>query len=152
MVGLYVLATGELRSVGTAPAEVPAGHAVRPLPPGAQYGVTHEWDASTADWTPKRATFTTQLTPGDFMRPLGAREVVLHRVRLDPTADLMLRAQLEWLHSWLLRVSRSFVDLNDPLTPQGVALVVQVLDAEGVVPEGPEALTAALLAPREVTP
>lgn len=151
MFGLYHVATGRLLSVtSTLPAPV-EGTAVRALPEGAQYGVTHLWDESAADWIVKGPTLSKQLTPGDFMRPLGAREVVLHRVRLDPTADLMLRAQLEWLHSWLLRVSRSFVDLNDPLTPQGVALIVQVLDAAGVVPEGPEALTAAMLAPREVT-
>jgi hypothetical protein len=151
MVGLYVLATGELRSVGTAPPTIPDGMAARALPEGATYGVTHEWDAATAEWVPKGPVLTTQLSPGDFMRPLGEREVLLHRIRLDPSADLTLRSQVEWLHSWLLRVSRSYVDLDDPITAQGVALIVQVLDGAGVVPEGAAALTAAMMAPREVS-
>jgi hypothetical protein len=151
VIGVYEVASGRLVSVASAANTVPDGMAARALPEGATYGVTHAWDEATADWIVKPPVLTTQLSPGDFMRPLGAREVLLHRIRLDPSADLTLRAQVEWLHSWLLRVSRSYVDLDDPITAQGVALIVGILDAAGQVPEGTAALTATMLAPREVT-
>lgn len=146
MVGLYDITTRRLRSVGTAPAVVPEGMALEPLPDGATYGVTHDWDEATATWTEKAAPEITWMTSGDFMRRLGfEREVVLRMVMRDPTTPPMLAAQLDTLSAWLNRIVTSGVDLNDPLVPVGVELMGQVLAGANQLPEGMDAFRASMM-------
>lgn len=83
---------------------------------------------------------------GDFMRRLGfARETYLNAVRLNAASDITTRALLETLLSWLNRVDG--VDVTDPITVAGVAMMAAVLDAGGHIPEGVPTFTAAMLAP-----
>lgn len=146
MTGLYVVATGRLVSVGTAPEVVPDGMALAPLPEGATYGVSHDWDEGTAAWVEKAAPEITQMTAGDFMRRLGfEREVVLRMVMRDPTTPPLLAAQLDTLSAWLNRIVTTGVDLDDPLIPTGVELMAHVLAGAGHLPEGLDAFRASML-------
>ena len=146
MIGLYELATGRLVSVGTAPEVVPDGHAVASLPEGATYGVTHLWNESTRAWRLMPTPEVTRMTAGDFMRRLGfEREAYLHALRLNASAPLETRAQVETLLQWLNRIVVTGVDLDDPIVPLGVEIMTQVLTAGGRLPEGPDAFRATML-------
>ncbi|GAB1345023.1 hypothetical protein MASR1M101_41500 [Gemmatimonas sp.] len=146
MVGLYDTTTRRLLSVGTAPAVVPEGMAIAPLPEGAVYGVTHVWQEQPPAWVTAPTPEVTQMTAGDFMRRLGfEREVVLRMVMRDPNTPPMLAAQLDTLSAWLNRIVTTGVDLNDPLVPTGVELMGQVLAGAGVLPEGMDAFRASML-------
>lgn len=150
VVGLYVLADGRLVSVGTAPADVPAGHAVRALPAGAVYGVTHEWDDAAADWVPRPPVTTPVWSRGDWMDHMGgALEEVLHRLRLDPATPLPMRAALERMDRVLLR--REHVDVTHPETIEAVPRIADVLVFAGALPlEGRAAFVARMLERRAV--
>lgn len=145
VVGLYSIETGALLSVGTAPDPLPDGTATKPLPVGAVYGVTHQWNDEAPDWeaiTP----VATQMTAGDFMRRLGfEREVLLRMVMRDASTAPLLGAQLDTLSAWIVRIVTTGVDLNDPLVPQGVELMGQVLNGLGQLPEGMVAFRASML-------
>jgi hypothetical protein len=149
MHGLYVLATGRLHAVGTAPDVVPPGYGVRPMPDGAVYGVTHEWDEATADWVPAAPIMVPHMTPGEFARRLGvARETYVNAVRRNPATPLSVAAELDTFAAWLGRVSE--VVVTDPVTIAGVGSLAALLDAGNQLPEGIPAFTAAMLALREV--
>ena len=148
--GLYEIATGTLLSVGTIVSDpLPDGTATLALPDGAVAFVTVDWQAQPPAWVPKAPTPIVVMSRGDFMRRLTFdREVVLRIVMNDAATAASLRAQLQTLDAWLARASD--VDVTDPITVGGVGLMAQVLDAQGALPEGIPAFTAAMLAP--VTP
>ena len=146
IVGLYETATGRLLSVGTAPEVVPATMALAPLPEGATYAITHEWDAGARAWAVKGPPEVTVLSAGDFMRRLGfEREVALRMAMRDPATPLLLVARLDTLSAWLNRIVTTGVDLDDPVVANGTALMATVLHEKGLLPEGPEAFSAGML-------
>ena len=118
MVGLYVLADGRLVSVGTAPADVPAGHAVRALPAGAVYGVTHDWDASTADWVAKGPTLRYVLSRLEFRWRYTLAEQLGIELAERTHETATVRATLAVLRQSLAESTE--IDVRDPRTVQGV--------------------------------
>lgn len=125
MVGVYVVATGRLASVGTAPDVVPEGMALRALPAGATYAVTHVWDEGAADWVPRAPDTSPVWSRGDWMDRMGGEnEEALHALRLDTATPLALRAALDRMDRTLLR--RDFVDVTHPET---IAAVPRIADA-----------------------
>lgn len=148
--GLYEVATGVLLSVGTKVSDpLPDGTATLALPPGEVAFATVTWQEQPPAWVPKPPTQIVVMSRGEFMRRLTFdREVLLRVVMNDPATSASLRANLQTLDAWLNRASD--VDVTDPVTVGGVALMAQVLNAQNALPEGIEAFTAAMLAP--VTP
>lgn len=149
MTGLYVVATGRLVSVGTAPEVVPDGMALAPLPVGATYGVSHDWDEGTAAWVVRAPDVSYTMSRGDWMARLGfERETALNMLRLNPASDLQTRATLATLESALLR--RDEVDVRHAETIAGANILADVLIAIGIeTTEGRAAFVAMMLAPVE---
>lgn len=143
---LYDTETSAAISIGsTVPDAVPEGRAVYTLDVPYQALNGYVWDETTCTLAARVVEITT-LTAGDFMRRLGlARETYLHAVRMDASAPLATRAQLETLLQWLNRVATTGVDLDDPITATGVTIMAGVLDAGGQLDEGAEAFAAAML-------
>lgn len=145
MFGVYEIATGRLRSIGSSVGVLPDGLASAPLPEGGTANVTHVWDEDTRAWVPYVETIT-RMSAGDFMRRVGfEREVVLRAVMRDPATPITVAAQLDTLSEWLKRIVASGVDLDDPIVPMGVELMGGVLASVNQLPEGLDAFRASML-------
>lgn len=127
MIGLYEITTGRLLSVGTVVSDpLPAGTATRALPPGGVAFVSHDWDASVANWVPRVVLANTRLTVLQFKGRFTQAERDRIEIATVEHPDRTVRARLRMLDKDMESAEGKVLDRRDPRTQMGVGMLAQI--------------------------